>query len=110
METPVETSQTCATEKQKGATTRKSQQADMMAAWENKELMTGLLCDHPSRSFATHAQVAGVIVKSLPLHAVATFLEEFNLFVPPPPKKGTKPKTLAPTVEYGEKIMKTPVD
>lgn len=44
------------------------------------------------------------------MHAVATFLEEFNSFVPPPPKKGTKPKTLAPIIEYAEKIMKTPVD
>jgi hypothetical protein len=91
VETDIETSPTCTTEGQEGATaTRKGRRADRMAAWENKESIAGLLCDHPSRSFATHAQVAGVIAKSLPLHAVATFLEEFNSFVPPPPKKGGK--------------------
>ena len=110
VETDIETSPTCTTEGQKGATTRKSRRADRMAAWENKESIAGLLRDHPSRSFATHAQVAGVIAKSLPLHTVATFLKEFNSFVPPPPKKGLKPKTLAPIVQYREKIMKTPVD
>lgn len=55
VETDIETSPTCTTEGQKGATTRKGRQADRMAAWENKESIAGLLRDHPSRSFATHA-------------------------------------------------------
>ncbi|KAI2508620.1 hypothetical protein MHU86_5803 [Fragilaria crotonensis] len=91
-------------------TTRKCRQAERIAAWENKESIVGILRDHPSRSLATHAQVAHVIAKSLPLHSVDTFLTTFNSFVPPPPKKGTKPSLLSQPVVYREKIMKTPVD
>ena len=98
------------TEEQHGATTRKRRRAERRAAWDNKESIVGILRDHPSRSFATHAQVANVIAKSLPLHSVDPFLFAFNSFVPPPPKKGEKQRSLAQPVEYREKIMKTPVD
>ncbi|KAI2503991.1 hypothetical protein MHU86_10488 [Fragilaria crotonensis] len=92
------------------ATTRKSRRAERRAAWANKESIAGILRDHPSRSFATHSQVARVIAKSLPLHSVDPFLAAFNSFIPPPPKKGTQRIMHSPPVKCGDKIMKTPVD
>ena len=91
------------------ATTRRRRRAERMAAWKNKDSSVGILRDHPSRSFASHSQVACVVAKSLPSHSVEPFLSAFNLCLPPPPKKGTH--ALVPPVSSGEnKIMKTPVE